>query len=208
MEATMMRLTAIVCLCTVATGACGAAKAEPAAGPRQKKAAPPKIPPVMLSKQDAALCRVRVGDQLPPITLPQLRGGGEKKLADLFGQKATVVIFWNSDRRMTRQQLADVGPDVVEPYGQQGVAVIGIVVKEPAESAEAALKKASANFTNLLDNGGAAFKQVGSDRLPRTYLLDPRGKILWFDIEYSLATRRELKQALRAVAGEPAAAGK
>jgi hypothetical protein len=31
------------------------------------------------------------------------------------------------------------------------------------------------------------------------YLLDPQGKVLWFDIDYSLATRRELNQALRAV---------
>jgi len=30
--------------------------------------------------------------------------------------------------------------------------------------------------------------------------------ILWFDIDYSLATRRELKDALRVLAGEPVAA--
>ena len=64
---------------------------------------------------------------------------------------------------------------------------------------QAALEKAGANFPNLLDADGKAFAQVGSERLPRTYLLDPQGKILWFDIEYSLATRRELHQALRAV---------
>jgi hypothetical protein len=31
-------------------------------------------------------------------------------------------------------------------------------------------------------------------------VLDPSGKIVWFDIEYSMATRRELHQALRTLA--------
>ena len=65
------------------------------------------------------------------------------------------------------------------------------------------LQAAGVDFTNWLDADGNAFAQVGSQKLPRTYLLDPTGKILWFDIEYSLGTRRELNQALRAVAGEP-----
>jgi hypothetical protein len=32
-------------------------------------------------------------------------------------------------------------------------------------------------------------------------VLDPTGKIVWFDIEYSLATRRELHQALEVITG-------
>ena len=50
----------------------------------------------------------------------------------------------------------------------------------------------------LVDAKGKAFAQVGSRHLPRTFVLDPSGKIVWFDIEYSLATRRELQQALAA----------
>ena len=62
---------------------------------------------------------------------------------------------------------------------------------------------AGANFPTLLDADGKAFAQIGSEKMPRTFLLDPQGKILWFDIEYSLSTRRELHQALRSVTGEP-----
>jgi hypothetical protein len=80
---------------------------------------------------------------------------------------------------------------------------VGVSVDAPAADAQATLKAAVAQFANLLDADGKAFAQVGSEKLPRTYLVDPQGKILWFDIEYSLGTRRELNQALRAVAGEP-----
>jgi len=34
--------------------------------------------------------------------------------------------------------------------------------------------------------------------LPWTFVLDANGKIVWFDLEYSLSTRRELQQALLA----------
>jgi hypothetical protein len=97
--------------------------------------------------------------------------------------------------------LADIGPDVIEPFGKSGVSVVGIVVKTPAEDSLASLEEAKAQFPNLHDADGQAFAKVGSEKLPRTYVLDPQGKILWFDIEYSLGTRRDLNQTLRAVAG-------
>jgi peroxiredoxin len=167
---------------------------------------PAAIARVLPSKADESMCLVRVGDAMPAIKLPQLDGEGEIQLSDKFGEKATVIVFWKGDRRMAQQELADLGPDVVEPFRKMGVEVVGIAVNEKADTAQAALKKSGAGFLNLLDADGKAFAQVGKERLPRTYLLDSKGKILWFDIEYSPATRRELHQALRAVAGTPAAA--
>jgi peroxiredoxin len=179
------------------------------AAPRQQTAffrldanAPAAIPPVLLTKAHQALCKVKVGDILPAIELPDL-GGSTKRLADLYGQKATVVVFWKGDRRMAQIELADLGPDVIDVFGREGVAVVGIAVDETAATAQAAVKKSGVKFPTLLDAGGQAFAQVGTAKLPRTYLVDPQGKILWFDIEYSLSTRRDLHRALHAVTGAP-----
>jgi len=92
-----------------------------------------------------------------------------------------------------------VRADIGEPFQNQGVSVVGVTVDESAKDAEATVKKSGANFPNLHDADGKAFALVGSGRFPRTYVLDPTGKIVWFDIEYSLATRRELHQALEAI---------
>ncbi len=164
--------------------------------------APAQIPPVTLSKAHEALCKVKVGDVMPAFMLPQLSGGAPAKLSWPFGKSATVVVFWKGDRRMAREQLADMKPDVIEPFGKAGVAVVGIAVGQSGGDAQAAVNAAKANFPNFLDADGKAFAQVGSEKLPRTYLLDPQGKILWFDIEYSHGTRRELNQALQAVVGK------
>jgi peroxiredoxin len=137
---------------------------------------------------------------LQAFELPKLGSDNQTKLADLFGKKATVVVFWKGDRRMGKQQLADLGKEVVQPFGNEGVSVVGVAVDQSPKEAQAALKKAGASFTNLNDADGKAFAQMGSGRFPRTYVLNPSGKIVWFDIEYSMATRRELHQALRALA--------
>lgn len=158
------------------------------------------MPKVIMSKGDQAACRVKVGDTMPAIELPKLEGDGKTKLADLFGKKATVVVFWKGDRRMGQQQLADLGNDVVQPFGKEGVSVVGVAVDQSPQEAQQALKKVGATFTNLSDADGKAFALMGTGRFPRTYVLDPSGKIVWFDIEYSMATRRELHQALRSLA--------
>ncbi|MCI0331806.1 MAG: TlpA family protein disulfide reductase [Planctomycetes bacterium] len=168
---------------------------------KRENSSPATIPAVTLSKAHEALCKVKVGGAMPDVALPRLGGDAAAKLSSLLGKKATVIVFWKGDRRMAREQLADMGPDVVDPFGKMGVAIVGIAVGQSGDDAQSALKAAEANFPNLLDADGKAFAEVGSEKLPRTYLLDPQGKILWFDIEYSLSTRRELNQALRAVAG-------
>ena len=47
-----------------------------------------------------------------------------------------------------------------------------------------------------MDPQGKALAQVATRYLPRTYLVDSEGKIVWFDMEYSPSTRRHLLQAI------------
>jgi peroxiredoxin len=186
--------------------ACGMSTsfAQAVANPaKNRQTAPAKVPAVALSQGHQALSKVKVGDMMPEIAGPQVGGGSPTKLSSFFGEKATVVVFWNTDNRMSREQLADLGPEVIEPFGKSGVHVLGVAVGMSEADTSAALKAAGVDFTNWLDTDEKLFALVGSQKLPRTFVLDRTGKILWFDMEYSLGTRRELRQALRAIAGEP-----
>jgi peroxiredoxin len=155
------------------------------------------VPTVELSKQHAALSRVKVGDSLPDVELPKVLGG-TAKLSALYGKSATVVVFWKGDRQMALDLLADLGPDVVQKFGSRGVEVVGVAVNEEAADARSTVQKTDANFPQLLDADGKAFEKVGAEKLPWMFVLDANGKIVYFDLEYSLATRRELQQALLA----------
>lgn len=150
------------------------------------------IPQVFLTSDHSAMCRVRVEDEMPAITLPKL-GGGEAELASLRGKKATVVLFWHNDLWMSESALKDLARDVA---ASEDVAVIGVAVKTSEADVVAMTNAAGATFTQLLDNDGKAFTKVGMTKLPRVYVLDGSGKIVWFDIEYSQSTRRELQRTL------------
>jgi peroxiredoxin len=167
-------------------------QSDPAEG-----AEPATVPPVMLAAKHQDLCRVKVGDTLPEIELPKLLGG-TAKLSDLYGKAATVVVFWKGDRQMALDELADLGPDVAQKFGSRGVEVVGVAVNESAADARSNVAQAAASFPQLLDADGKAFSKVGAEKFPWTLVLDANGKIVYFDLEYSLATRRELQQALLA----------
>ena len=83
------------------------------------------------------------------------------------------------------------------------------VLKEATRFAEDVLAplnrdgdKVGAKFTTLVDADGKAFAEVGKEKMPRTFVLDADGKIVWFDISYTLATRRELHDSLRVLTGD------
>ena len=163
--------------------------------------APPAPPRVLLSAGHAKLCRVNVGDPFPAVRLPLL-GGPTTQLATLRGKQATVILFWHPDRWMARTALIDMQRDIASQFAAEQVAVVGIAVELPAGAVQSSLNQAKAAFPQLIDTDGAAFAAVGTVALPRLYVLDPTGKIIWFDIEYSEGTRRELWQTLKVLASD------
>ncbi len=155
------------------------------------------LPEVKMSVGHASLSAVQTDDSLPEIALPDLKGE-EQDLSELYGEYLTVVFFWKGDRALALAELADLEPDVVRRYEEKGVNVVGIAVGETAETAEKHVTEAGATYPVLVDADGSALALVGTEKLPRTYLVNSAGEVLWFDIEYSRATRRGLRAAIRA----------
>ncbi len=161
-----------------------------ATGPMQAS-----FPRVWLSSGHAKQCKVGVGEAFPEMKLPLLNGSSTD-LASLRGAQATVILFWHPDRWMARTALADIQRDIVKKFAPEAVSVIGIAVHQPASTVQEPLDQAKATFAQLLDPNGEALAKVGTFTLPRVYVLDPEGTIVWFDLEYSESTRRELQQTL------------
>jgi peroxiredoxin len=158
------------------------------------------LPPVLLTAGHARLCKVAVGDAFPAVELPQL-GGGPAKLESLAGAKATVILYWSPNSWMSRVALADMAQlaPSIEPKGAK---VVGIAVGADDRRISAEIEKAGAKFPQLRDAEGKALSLVGTGAPPRIYVLDAKRQIVWFDIEYSEATRRELRQTLAALGVE------
>ena len=162
-----------------------------------------EIPQVKLTEALAATCLVRVGDAMPLAELPAI-GGGVTPLADAYGEKLTVLFFWNGASIYAMTELEDLTEDVAQPFAEKGVRVIGVNEGDPPEEAAGQAEGVGAKFANFLDLDGAYFAKVATEtkKMPRTFLLDAEGKILWFDIEYSSTTRRDLLQGIQVALGE------
>jgi peroxiredoxin len=157
---------------------------------------PLEMPKVLLTEAEQASSLVKVGDTMPPVELPDMQSA-KKTLSSLYGKKLTVVVFWNSRNPYAVEELGDLGPMIAARFGPFGVNVVGINEGDLEAAARNAITSSGARFPNLFDTDGKAFDKVATGELPRTYLLDAAGKILWFDLEYSRSTRRDLKHAVQ-----------
>jgi peroxiredoxin len=166
---------------------------------------PPTIPKVFLTEEQRESCVVRDGDTMPDAELSDLEGKLQP-VSGLRGQKLTVVCLWKSgeteEGRLRSLEILGDLQDLSDPYLKKGVRVIGINEGDPPEVVRLCIDGAEAAFPILLDPDGAFFEKVATETLPRIYLLDAEGEILWFDLEFSLTTRRNLKKGIQVALGE------
>jgi peroxiredoxin len=175
--------------------------------PKPKTPPPPlTIPKVGLSDALRATCLVNVGDMMPDAELFS-PDGGKVSLENQYGEKYTVLFFWseagsNYLRLSADAALQDLQGDVADPYAAKGVKVIGINVGDNPAVVRQELMKAGVKSSCFFDPDKAFFSKVAKSKLPRVYLLDASGKIIWFDTEYTQSTRRNLMQAIKVLFGE------
>jgi len=157
---------------------------------------PESMPKVVMTQAHAASCLVKVGDPFPELTLNDPRGE-PTTLESLRGDALTVVLFWNASTPYGVAQLRDLETDVRKRFDSLGVSVVGIDVGDSAEAVRDIASDKGVTYPQLLDSDGSLYRQVATRFIPRVYLLDTNGTVLWFDLEYSVATRRHLLQAIR-----------
>ncbi len=173
--------------------------APPAATGRPPKPAPPPTeihkPNVILSEYHAQTCAVKVGDSFPALTLTNLQGEPQE-LASLYGDRQTIVVFWNATGIYAREQFARIMQEGYNRYHALGINVVAINVGDSSEVVQELAAQYGVTTPCLLDPDGQAFQKVATRLLPRTYLLDAEGRILWFDLEYSRGQRQSLHNAV------------
>ena len=176
--------------------------------PKPQEPPPPQtIPKVVLSEALGATCLVNVGQTIPNAELPE-SAGKLHALHSLYGQKLTVISFWTigattRSRLVAAAALRDLMKDVAVPFAEKGVQVIAVNVGDSVAAVRQELDETDATFPCLLDPQGQFYAKIARDgQMPRTFLLNASGKILWFDVEYSRPSRRDLLLSLRVALGE------
>lgn len=134
------------------------------------------IPAVVLSDAHQAMTQVSVGDVFPAAI---------EGVAPNLGPKATVVATTGGSPWMSQMMANDLKDDFAPKYAERGVALMALGEQELGKG----VRSLSIPAAKIAD-------ELGKGRGPRIYVLDAAGKIVWFDLEYTLSTHRELHAAL------------
>lgn len=148
------------------------------------------IPAVILSSDHQAATKVAVGDAFPDFS-GEPSDGGAAKLSERLGERGTVVVTSGRPDWMQAMMAADLAKDFGPKYAERGVAFVSL-----GKTIEADQVKPLGVAPQALADA------LGERPTPRVFVLDSDGKIVWFDLEYTLSTHRELHATLDAIVGE------
>ncbi|MEO0530311.1 MAG: hypothetical protein AAF266_06995 [Planctomycetota bacterium] len=140
------------------------------------------IPTVTLSEAHQAMAVVGVGDAFPAAI---------EGVRDYVGSKATVVALPGGPEWMSKMMAGDLTDDFAPKYSDKGVSLMTLAGDDLGNGVRS-LNVSKAKLAEALGQG----------RGPRVYVLDAAGKIVWFDLEYTLSTHRELHAALDELIGK------
>ena len=151
-------------------------------------------PIVAMSQEHRQACLVFVGDDMPDSSLSDL-AGAKHEIRRSLGKTLTVIVCWEAANPYALDEFEEIPHDLV-PLNELGVESIAIHVGPAPENYEALCQEYGEEVLCLLDPDRQYYERLAQNRLPRTYLLDAQGKIVWLDMEYSRTTRYELRNAI------------
>ncbi len=146
----------------------------------------------------------RVADrQASPRIAGETLDGAQLDVADLRG-KVVVVNFWASWCAPCRAEAPNLKA-VAERRAAEGVAFVGVAVKDDADAARAFERTQQVPYPSLFDQAGVVltrFRALAPQTPPSTLLLDRQGRIAGRFI--GGVTETELDGPVQALLGEPA----
>lgn len=171
------------------------AKPRAAADAKTTAASAAVKPIVIMSSRHKATCLKVIGDKIGNVEVTDITKSNHK-LSELLSDKLTVLIFWQEQSLPAMEQFRRIPVEILGSYAKHRVKVITANVGGGLEQTRKITGDAADKIVSLVDSDSKLFQQFAKSHIPRTYLLDKDGKILWFDMEYSKSTRRELNAAI------------
>jgi cytochrome c biogenesis protein CcmG/thiol:disulfide interchange protein DsbE len=130
----------------------------------------------LLSKGNS---RLAVGETAPAPTLPKLGETGEGSLREYRG-KWVLVNFWASWCEPCRDEAPELEKFQREHAGQD-FTVVGIDTQDISDDGNKFAKEYGLSYPLLHDGNGDNGHEFGTTGVPENYLLEPNGKLAWFE---------------------------
>lgn len=142
---------------------------------------------------------VKVGEIAPDFSVEML-DGRVIKLSELRG-KVVMVCFWATWCPPCRQEMAHLQEGVIDHFAGKNLVVLPISRGEKREVVEKFITDNGYTFGVGLDPERAIYDQYASNFVPRTFIINKRGKVTYrvagYDEETAEAVNAAIAKALR-----------
>jgi peroxiredoxin len=124
-------------------------------------------------------------NRAPDFTLENTRGE-PFKLYDIIGKK-TVMVTFLSVKDKTIRQVVEIMKSLFTQYKREDLEIVRVAVHDSKEDVERFKDKYYVKFPILLDPTGDVATRYGAINLPRTFIINKKGKIRYVSDQISIA---------------------
>lgn len=134
---------------------------------------------------------INAGDMAPDFTVEML-DGGKVTLSELQG-KPTLLIFWATWCPPCRLELSKLQEHIIDRYGDR-INVLPISRGEERAKVEGYISKMGYTFAVGLDGDQSIYKKYATNYIPRCFVIDANGKVLYSGVGYDDVVASEVEQ--------------
>ena len=142
----------------------------------------------------AATTLIHAGDKAPDFTAEMLDGSSVTLSA--LQNKPTLLIFWATWCPPCRAELAHLQEGVIDVFGD-AINVLPLSRGEKREVVEEYIAKMGYTFAVGLDSEQKAYNLYASNYIPRCFVIDTDGTVLYSGVGYDEAVAEEVNAKLR-----------
>lgn len=136
---------------------------------------------------------IHAGDMAPDFTVEML-DGSSVTLSKLQG-KPTLLIFWATWCPPCREELSHLQEGVIDVFGNK-INVLPISRGEKREVVEGFLDKMGYTFAVGLDGDQSIYRKYATNYIPRCWVIDSKGEVVYAGVGYDEAIAAEVNEAL------------
>ena len=136
---------------------------------------------------------INAGDIAPDFTVEML-DGSKVTLSELQG-KPTLLIFWATWCSPCRLELSKLQEHIIDRYGDK-INVLPISRGEEREVVEGYISQMGYTFAIGLDGDQQAYNKYATNYIPRCFVIDSKGEVLYSGVGYDDVVAEEVVNAI------------